>query len=56
MMHAEVWQAILSQEEQTHLDENVVELVSVIIDYDRLKRMLATKVRALGEVIESKKQ
>ena len=44
MTHAEVLDTIISQEEQVNLDGNVIELLSVRKDYDRLKRMLATKV------------
>ena len=56
MTHAEVLDTIISQEEQVNLDGNVIELLSVRKDYDRLSRMLATKKRALGEIIESRKR
>ena len=56
MTHAEVLDTIISQEEQVNLDGNVIELLSVRKDYDRSKRMLATKVRALGETIDSRKR
>ena len=56
MTHAEVLDTILRQEEQVHLDGNIVEILTVRADYDRIKRMLDTKVRALGEVLESRKR
>ena len=56
MTHAEVLDTIISQEVQLNLDGNVVALLSIRNDYDRLKRMSATKVRALGEIIEYRKR
>ena len=56
MTHVEVLDTIISQEKQENLDGNIIELLGVRKDYDRLSRLLATKVRALGEIIESRKQ
>ena len=53
LTHQEVREVIYAQAKRVQLDGNVIELLSVRADFDRLSRMLATKVRALGEVLET---
>ena len=53
MTDAEDLETILSQEEQVHLDGNVVALLTVRKYYNLLKQILATQVRASGEIMES---
>ena len=56
LTHQEVREVIYAQAKRVQLDGNVIELLSVRADFDRLSRMLATKVRALGEVLAARNQ